>query len=571
MGADVEPAPRRPAAGHRRHDRRTLTVGATTARRPSTETAAADQRPAPPALGPAPPPLTTGQRRVLIGCFLVLVALFAATAGGHPYSIDEEIMFQTTRSLVHLDPEVRVVDPAFPQLYHPGPDGGSVGIYGLGQSLAQLPLYLAGSGIARAVPADARDTVERTTTSLTNSVLTAITAVVLVLVARRWASFGRSLGLGAVFALGTYAWPHAKTSFAEPGTALCLLLAVAGVIAWHREGRVGPLAGAGAAAVGAVVFRASAVIFVPLLAVFVGAAAWRRDRGRGLASAAGWAAAGAMAPAVLLLATNAWRFDGPFDAGYPAFAQDHPIVRGIADQLFTPGKSVFLYAPVLAIAVVGAAAAQRRAPGWGWERGLLLGLVVANLAFFARVAFWAGDNAWGPRYVQIVLPLAVLLVAPLLEDVRWWRAVKVAGVVGAAGPALLGVLVCFNVLFVDASRELDAGVPVQAGVPTPSMHALSHDWSWQPLARTVALVPDAVSDIGRDDGRPPYSSDPHTHYGFFGGEPRIDVWWLWVGPTRGSRLTYLLWLPIGASALGGAALVRTGRRAQRSVAVRTVP
>jgi hypothetical protein len=505
-------------------------------------------------------PLTAAQRALLGGAFLLLVSVYAATAGGHAYSVDEEITFQTTRSLVHLDPEVEVVDPNFPQLYHRGPDGGFVGIYGLGQPIAQIPLYVVGSAVARAVPSAGRDVLVHTTTSLTNSVITAMTAVVVVLVARSWTTFDRALGLGAVFALGTYAWPHAKTSFAEPGTALCVLLAVAGAIAWYRGGGPRTLVGAGAAAVCAVVFRVSAVIFLPVLVAFVAPVAWRRGGARALGVAAGWFLAGGLVPGAFLLATNAWRFDGPFDTGYPTFSQDFPVVRGVAYQLISPGKSVFLYAPVLVVAVVGAGVAQRRAPGRGWERGLMATVVVANLVFFGRVAFWAGDNAWGPRYVQIVLPLAVLLVAPLLDDARWWRGVKVAGVVGAAVPALLGVLLYFNVLYVEASAQLgDAPVSAKGDRPRSTV-ALSHEWAWQPFRRTVGLLPEAVADVaGHGDPRPPYSSDPATHYGFYATEPRLDFWWLWVEPAHGSRATYLLWLPIAATAVAGVALVRAGR------------
>jgi len=138
----------------------------------------------------------------------------------------------------------------------------------------------------------------------------------------------------------------------------------------------------------------------------------------------------------------------------------------------------------------------------------------------------------------------------------------VAGVLGALVPALLGVLVYFNVLYVEAEGELGTDpVPSEGGWHRSAV-ALAREWDWNPLRRTAGLVPAAVADVlGHGDPRPPYSSDPRTHYGFYALEPRLDLWWLWVEPARGSRATYLLAVPIAASAAAGAALVRAARRA----------
>ena len=121
---------------------------------------------------------------------------------------------------------------------------------------------------------------------------------------------------------------------------------------------------------------------------------------------------------LLVLWYNAARFGSPLASGYgsevSARSFSTPIFVGLYGLLFSSGKSVFLYAPVLILAPAGFALMLRRhAP----ERPLAIALLVAwalNLLLYALFMAWAGDGSWGPRYLVPFIPLALLPVTTYL-------------------------------------------------------------------------------------------------------------------------------------------------------------
>jgi hypothetical protein len=286
----------------------------------------------------------------------------------------------------------------------------------------------------------------------------------------------------------------------------------------------------------AVMIRPSAALFLPVAAVVFVVAVWRRD---GFAAALRRGAAltlGATALMVVFALGNWWRFGSPFDLGYQTVKQSYPVLEGLTNQLFSPGKSFFLYAPIAVLAPIGVVLAIRRRP---METTLLSLMAAANLVFFARVPFWAGDAAYGPRYTLIILPLVVPLAAPVLAAVWGRRAAVALSGVGAV-VAILGVLVYFNVFFAKSFAPLKG-----------DLGRTEHELAWQPILGQVELIPAAVRETVGDE-RPSdpklavYSSDPTTHYGFYSSVPRLDLWWTWVGATSGNPFTYVyLLLPIG--------------------------
>lgn len=88
--------------------------------------------------------------------------------------------------------------------------------------------------------------------------------------------------------------------------------------------------------------------------------------------------------------------------GFPMFGNP---VAGFATLLLSPGKSIFLYSPTLAIAVMGMRRLFRQ------QRTLALGVCSASLAlvlFLSCISFAGGDWCWGPRYLVLLLPLWAL-------------------------------------------------------------------------------------------------------------------------------------------------------------------
>jgi hypothetical protein len=97
-----------------------------------------------------------------------------------------------------------------------------------------------------------------------------------------------------------------------------------------------------------------------------------------------------------------------------------PFLEGFLGPLFKPEKSIFLFDPLLALAIVLLAlfwkrlSAQVRAYGTA-SIILLLGYI----CFYARYTYWAGDFAWGDRYVSTAVEMVALLAAPLLLRLRF--------------------------------------------------------------------------------------------------------------------------------------------------------
>jgi hypothetical protein len=113
----------------------------------------------------------------------------------------------------------------------------------------------------------------------------------------------------------------------------------------------------------------------------------------------------------------------------PTFPWTTPFHEGFLGPLFKPEKSIFLFDPLLVLAIVLLALLWKRlSPEVRAYGATSLLLLLAYISFYARYAYWAGDFAWGDRYVSTSVQLAALLAVPLLLRYRaalsqWiWRA-----------------------------------------------------------------------------------------------------------------------------------------------------
>jgi len=515
-------------------------------------------------------------RRLFLAVAFLTLAVYLVSARGLPQTFDEQIVFDTTASLVHgkadISPALR---KAFPNGTAAGAvaagltveqsDGHRAGIYGLGTSAVGAPLYAVGKLIAEVSPPAKRAQVVLTATMFTDGLITATTVFMLMLLCLLLGAppVGAVL-IGASFGLGSYAYPHALTLFTEPGTALCVIAAVFFAVRAARAGSRGDLLACGACAGAALLFRVSAALFLPLIGIWLLIAAWRaRDtlgrespsrRGQRLVVRFGvWFTAGAAGPLLLMLAVNWWRYGSPSNFGYAlgtATNQSYPIVRGVVNQWFSSGKSLFLYAPIAVVVVAGLVRSVRRAP---MEIVLLGTLVVVNTLFFARVQFWSGDWAWGPRYLQIVVPCLAAMAAPLTDMRGWRRALVVVSGFGLVFAALPAVLVRFTLIFWAAIRVMPPGNVLGPPVWDHSYYALIwHTWHWQQIGYQLRLLPHAftnsLSHVTNPKGPTPVDRAP--------GLARFEFWWLRARDLGTTAVLLFAVFPIAAAASGVRALNR---------------
>ena len=123
----------------------------------------------------------------------------------------------------------------------------------------------------------------------------------------------------------------------------------------------------------------------------------------------------------ILFAHNTLLFGGPFEFGYPTAAEgakrlntfDTPLFTGLYGFLLSPGKSIFIFAPPVILALAG----LRRL--WKLDRGaatvaMLLPLIY--ILFYARYTQWEGGYCVGPRYLVPSIVLLCLGLGPILAD-----------------------------------------------------------------------------------------------------------------------------------------------------------
>jgi hypothetical protein len=159
-----------------------------------------------------------------------------------------------------------------------------------------------------------------------------------------------------------------------------------------------------------------------------------------------------LAPLALALGINAWysvlRFGSPLSSGYSEATWDIPFLYGLYGMLFSPGKSVFLYNPIILLALIGVPLLARRHRD---EALLITLLAVSFLALYASYSFWTGGWNWGPRFLLPLVPFLMLSTATLLEDspVRGSQ-------IAFTALGILGLTIQLPAILVDHSRHLVA-------------------------------------------------------------------------------------------------------------------
>ena len=108
------------------------------------------------------------------------------------------------------------------------------------------------------------------------------------------------------------------------------------------------------------------------------------------------------------------------DPTLPAnFPWNGPFHVGFFGALFQPEKSIFLFDPLLVLAIFLLA--------WLWKRltpelraygTAFVLLLLGYICFYARYTYWSGDFAWGDRYVSTAVELVALVAVPLLIRYR---------------------------------------------------------------------------------------------------------------------------------------------------------
>jgi 4-amino-4-deoxy-L-arabinose transferase-like glycosyltransferase len=110
-------------------------------------------------------------------------------------------------------------------------------------------------------------------------------------------------------------------------------------------------------------------------------------------------------------------------------ALDGNMIIGLFGLLFSPGKSIFIYAPLLLISVFLFRRFYRQYP----KEGIYIAaLTIIWFLLHTRLRSWYGAAGWGPRHLITILPILFLPFAVNLEYV--WQQVSLRIItIGLAG------------------------------------------------------------------------------------------------------------------------------------------
>lgn len=394
-------------------------------------------------------PQPSSLRRWAVLLFLSLNFLFMLTSTGRVRTTDEVMTLFESESLV-LRGSTAVPQAVAARLFFGRYDrqGRPRAAYAPGQALATMPWYALGHyvlGKAPGVPENARDLMVGFALALSSASLAAAAATFAFLIFCGMGIERRtSLLATLLLALATPLLAYSGWFFSEP--LACALVLAAALSLFARNDRI-PLrraALAGALLGAAVLVRPTHILMTPifLLAILV------RERRSGVKPALVVATVLAVGIAAYL-AYNYYVFGNALQFGYPDSVEagkhvtgfETPLHVGLMGFLFSPGKSIFLFAPPVLLALWGLPALWRRDRGLATIAAISLPLA---LGFYARYTQWEGGYCFGPRYLVPALLLLSLALGPVLAEAgQSTRAVATLLFVTGVAVQMLGLATSF--------------------------------------------------------------------------------------------------------------------------------
>ena len=483
--------------------------------------------------------------------------------GGHTTSIDEETYLAGLRSFLHVRTNIDLsVTPADILVTTPGRNGLPTSIYGFGTTLFYLPMYVAGKIVSFLVADEWKEQVLRLFLLSSNSIALGFSAALIYRTAQRLgASRNCSIGGACAFGLGSYALASAGTGFTEILTGMFLILSFELLIR-HRGESEWRVIYAGLAIGGAFLMRPSALIFVPIfLTSLVPPVLVHRRLQKML-----YFGIGTIPPFGAMLSYNWWKWGNPLDTGYPPLQYNTPWYEGLYGLFLSSGKGLVWFAPITFVALVFAGRAFRSNM---FDAATLWIAVVANAFLFCRFEVWSGDDAFGPRYMTIVLPLLAVLAIIGSTNLNP-KSVWIAGICGL--PAAIGG----SLVYVNASNFARLNTILTVVGRSSRTDDGSFDWTrtrrsvnfiprLSQLFEHVTSIPRAATESWRSIGHhiAPFAVDTRTSLSWYASRVRLDVWWLyWI--ESGAPIYF-----VGLLAIPGLMIIRGTRGLKAQLEVRS--
>jgi hypothetical protein len=424
-----------------------------------------------------------------VGLALACTAAYALCGGGRFFSVDEVGAFQLTRLWLEGEPI------ASSHVTWAGPDGRAWNVQGPLLSVAAVPGYLFGrllgwllpaswaAAIAGPVLGDIRDVLwggemRIVGASLTNSWVTGAIVALLFLWLRSLGIARRAALLTAVVAAcATLLCAHSKNLFSHGLETLGLLGAVLALGVARARPSVQGFAVAGAWAAALVLTRVQAAVTLPALVAY---AWWAAGAERRIARVAAFTGVAALGP-LLFAAWNLYRFGALTEVGYtPLYHFSFDVLEASYGHLFSVGRSLFIYSPPVALALLGWPEVLRRHRPEGL---LVLGACGGLFLLYVSWSGWHGAWCFGNRFLLPTVPLLLVglpYILPGRPSVRAWA----LGIAVGAGLVVQTLGLAVHIAFIHhAYRYADYPAPLPyLFMPAQSQLATHADALWRGYA-----------------------------------------------------------------------------------------
>jgi hypothetical protein len=352
--------------------------------------------------------------------------------------------------------------------------------YPIGGPLLVSPLYLplAFSGRFRGWDPGSLVMFARIAGKFDATAITALSAVVLLLLLKRIVTAPWAWCLTLVYALATETWSISSQALWQHGPSeLAIIGCFCFLERWSQNrSSNGSLWLCGACAAAAFIFRPSNIVLLPaiLAALLLAKATLAQHLRFWIPSLLGG----------LIIASYNFYVFHTVSGGYPADSLNGSIPVGLAGLFLSPARGLLIYTPVALFALCAflprASAARRQ------HRPLLVTAVVyivLESLLISRSVTWWGGYCWGPRLLTELVPPLIVLMAlgvPAIED---------SGL-GAWPRRAFAVLALYSVL-IQALGVFFYPKGHWERTPRSVDRARSRLWDWRdnPIGRTVVAGP----------------------------------------------------------------------------------
>ncbi len=230
-----------------------------------------------------------------------------------------------------------------------------------------------------------------------------------------------SIASTLIYGLATLAWPYAKYDFSEPTLVMFVLTTIYLIFRWGQDRRDKWMLLAGISAFASVATKYFAGVLVPFLLLEAVLLHWEKHPSLKELRMLIKPVALFCSPFVVVAAPAVWYLGHRY--GYSPSILDAwagaqrgwlslPMNIGLWGLLFSPGRSFFLYSPPMVLAIFSFVPFVRR---HGLKTVGILSIILIYFLIYSKKPAWHGGAGWGPRYQVLVIPLVILLIAPLIE------------------------------------------------------------------------------------------------------------------------------------------------------------